>query len=266
MKIKTSHIILAGLFATATALPAATTLVHWGEPGGDTGIVSGNQTGTDQTTYNETDEDNPAVGASYYPSATGRNPLFNVTTSTTSFSIGIDNDAAGTSAGSDNLIVRMNTSGVAQQAMVSWTDGTHMTSLQQPYEDNLTFTIEGKRRNSGTSALTVRFVMEDSLGQWYVSQAYTELLSDDYVSLSQTAADMSWNLYTPFVAGVDSVGAASSPSFLDVNSVGYYVDHTSAAVGGLRVRYFQVTAVPEPSSTALLGLGLSSLLLRRKRS
>jgi len=32
------------------------------------------------------------------------------------------------------------------------------------------------------------------------------------------------------------------------------------------VRSFQVPAVPEPSSTALLGLGGLALMLRRKRS
>jgi hypothetical protein len=114
--------------------------------------------------------------------------------------------------------------------------------------------------------MSVSFLMEDSLGQWHISQTFTEVLSDDYVTVSQAAADMSWNLYTPFVTGVDSIGASSSPLLTDVNSVGYYVDHTSTLVGGMRVRYFQVTAAPEPSSTALLGLGGLALMLRRKRS
>jgi hypothetical protein len=268
MKTKIPHLILAGLFASATALPAAATytLVQWGESGGTTGIISANQVGTDDQTY-DGGTDNPTVGASYYPSATDRNPEFNVTTSTSGFSTGIDNDTTGSSAGSDNLVVRMNTGGVAQQAMVSWTDGTHMTSPSLSYPLHLdTFTLEGKRRNSGTSAMTLQFMVQDSLGQWHISQSFSSVLSDDYVTVSESASDLTWNLYTPFVAGSDSIGAASTPDLTDVNSVGYYVDHTSTAVGGLRVRYFQVTAVPEPSSTALLGLGSLALMLRRKRS
>ena len=46
----------------------------------------------------------------------------------------------------------------------------------------------------------------------------------------------------------------------------FTVDAAAAGVGAISIDNFNMTAVPEPSSTALLGLGGLALMLRRKRS
>ena len=52
----------------------------------------------------------------------------------------------------------------------------------------------------------------------------------------------------------------------DASSIQFLVEGNAPLNAGLQMNAIQVRVVPEPSSTALLGLGLSSLLLRRRRS
>lgn len=256
MNIKKSHIILAGLLGTATALPAATTLVHWGESGGDTGIVSVNQAGTEDATYVAGNSDNPNVGTNYYNSSTGRTPTFNAAGSTGSLVVQNRTDG--------DRVQYEGASGIT--SMLAWEGGTHM--LNSPAGLTLgTFSIEAVQRNGFGTGGTVQFLFEDSADQWHVSQSFAVTSKDEaaYDSYTQSAAALSWNLFTPHSSGTATIGAVSAPSFDSVQSVGFYTTATSTSVAAVGVGYFSVTSVPEPSSAALLGLGGLALILRRRR-
>ena len=258
MKTKIPHLILAGLFASATALPAVT-IVQWGEPGGDTGIVSANQAGTVDTTYVAGDSDNPTVGTNYYNSSTDRTPTFNAAASTGTLVV------QDRGANADRFQYE-GASGIT--SMLAWEDGLHMLDTTWTGMTLGTFSIEAVQRNGFGTGGTVQFLFEDSANQWHISDSFavTSTSEASYDSYSIDSADLSWSLFTPHSGGSATIGAVSTPLFDDFQSVGFYTTATSTSVAAVGVRYFQVTAVPEPSSTALLGLGGLALALRRRRS
>jgi hypothetical protein len=157
--------------------------------------------------------------------------------------------------------------------MFAWEDGVHTLNSSTGYKD-YNFTWEGHLRSAGIIG-AMNFLLEDSMGQWHISQSFS-LTSSDSSSLdsfSGSASSLTWSLYTPFgtggnAAGVDTIGAGTSPDLVSAQSFGFYTEavHPTLANSGVALNYFQVTAVPEPSSTALLGLGGLALMLRRKRS
>ena len=90
-----------------------------------------------------------------------------------------------------------------------------------------------------------------------------------------TTSSNTANAVTSFVGGTSGTFSQSYDisgfgggdfSIADVSNVLAVFTVNTAAAGAISIDNFNMTAVPEPSSTALLGLGGLALMLRRKRS
>lgn len=128
--------------------------------------------------------------------------------------------------------------------------------------------------NAGPDGNTARFgegrflVMNGST--LYVSQSTWTLTSSMPVSLIPTST--SWAVYSPTATDLNfnQAGATfTSMSFSDVTGLGFYAERDVMGDSGnynLSVPTFSVTAVPEPSTHALLGLSFLLVLgfLRRR--
>ena len=93
-----------------------------------------------------------------------------------------------------------------------------------------------------------------------------ELLSLVDVALARDSTDVTIGGVTLTIDPNDGL----VHSFDDLTSIGGEITISFSGTGNgselFHINALELTAVPEPSSTALLGLGLSSLLLRRRRS
>ena len=100
--------------------------------------------------------------------------------------------------------------------------------------------------------------------------------SNFYISANQGAGQRTlatesatWNVFNPLNAGVASIGASVGTldmSASNINAVGYYLDSSSAATTMRHyVSYFQATSVPEPSTQAMLIMGVGALCFARRR-
>jgi hypothetical protein len=247
---------------SAAVLPAATniTLVQWGEDAGATNIVTSTQSLNTDTTFVSGDVDSPAVGASYYLNATGRNPDFNVAGSDDTWSINVENDRP--DAG--DSITFATISGDNIDSIVIWEDFSPMTAVL-----DYTFSLNSKGSGELEQA-TYQLVMKDGAGHYYI-QANGKNWGAETSELH--ASDITWYDYTPYgntpseEAGVDSISnVPKSPTIAGAQAFGYRQELSYGANTFHDVSYFQVIAVvPEPSSAALLGLGGLVMALRRKR-
>jgi hypothetical protein len=243
---------------SAAVLPAATniTLVQWGEDAGATNIVTSTQPVTTDIDFVSGDVDSPAVGASYYPNATGRNPDFNVagSGSDATWSINVENDVPDVG---DSITFAASTNDDTH-SIVIWEDFSPMTAVLD-YTFNLT-----SATNTFPEQAKYRLVMKDGAGDWYI-QANSTFWGANTSNLH--ASDITWSNYTPYLNGADSISASTiSPTIAGAQAFGYRQFNSYGADVVHNVSYFQVLAVvPEPSSTALLGLGGLAMALRRKR-
>ena len=252
---------LMGFIATAPSLKAAITyetIVQWGELGGED-IVSDVTNGQNAfgTTY-DLDEVNPSSGSNgyYITDPSERTSVFH----------GAQAQAFGgsefVSNGAPNFdyVQIVANSTAAFEAMAAWnvSDG-FLNSQPGPVLES--FDIEFQRRGAGGADIS--FLLETSNG-WYVTDTIGAEDGANWTTFSLDADSTTWSSFSGFSVS----GGGGSPDFSDIVSVGFRVE-SDAVSGwdGARVRYFEVTAaVPEPSSTALLGLGGVALLLRRRRS
>jgi len=115
-----------------------------------------------------------------------------------------------------------------------------------------------------------RFAVLDS-GNWYLSQTSTAVTGDFEISNFGTTNWGAWSVPSgptpsPFAALPGSFTTAGE-DLTNVQAVGFYFD--SSRTGGQAqgsFASFQIIAIPEPGTLALLGIALGSLLLfRRKR-
>lgn len=257
--------LLAALLALPTAGFAATTIVQWGEPGGDLNIIptGGNGDNTTVTTTFNAGSITDAVGPAYYSMNTDRTPLFGGAT-------GLGGKLEVRSAGNgDYFSIPFNTGTASpgnlrsQEAIYTWdasqilgiTTGARLTS----------FSVESRLRQNNSSTGATRFLVEEA-GQWYISQPSALPGNASYGSTTVDPITLSWNLYTPHVAGSDTIGAAAFPSLIGVDSVGLYTEtiNSNGNWAEVRTRYFQVQ-IPEPSRAVLLGVGLLAVIARRRR-
>jgi hypothetical protein len=260
---------------SAAVLPAATniTLVQWGEDAGATNIVTSTQPVTtdsdfvsgDVYTFASGDVYSPAVGASYYLNATGRNPDFNVAGSNDTWSINVENDVPDVG---DSITFAASTNS-STDSIVIWENFSPMTAVL-----DYTFNLNSSVSNGSPEQGKYRLVMQDGAGDWYIQDNSTFWGSD---TSNVNASDITWYEYTPYgntpsgqsqlPAGDDFISdEPKSPTIAGAQAFGYRQFTSFEANLEHNVSYFQVMAVvPEPSSTALLGLGGLAMALRRKR-
>ena len=245
------------LLLSALSVAQAATIVNFGQTGGDT-LSSGNANATLNHTYDPLTNgyQNPANGTNGYSTeVAGQTRKFYGAISTPANIYGINGDHI-------QMVYNTGGSGGNVTSMIAWqqedflthnTGGVSVTS----------FDMEFQTRGGDTTAY---YLIETADG-WYQSQVFT---NDDYTSTAKNIGDLTWSGFDNFgvTNGADNEAIADTDSIL---SVGAYFDSTLASGTnwtGAKLRYFNVAgtaAVPEPSSTALLGLGGLSFILRRRR-
>ena len=260
MKLNKTLSIGVAAMATMAMTSQASTIVQWGELGGDTGIVTatGNTKGQNAfaDTFNAANPVNPADGSGGYDvDAVGRTNVF----------AGADNGSfintfTNNTAGDYMQLIHnfgTNVSGTFV-SMVAWESANFLTT-----DGTLeSFQAEFRTRDNGDAA-TASFLLETSSG-WYVSDQTFGTSDTSYLVVNENTADLTWTGFSQF--GVTAGAGPADTS--DILSVGLYSSTDSTSTfAGTYLRHFEVTAVavPEPSSTALLGLGGLALILRRRK-
>jgi len=257
---------LMGFIVTAPSVSAAITyetIVQWGELGGEAIVTgAGNKSGQNPlgSSYDDTAQVSPSSGADgYYATSPSERTSAFYGAQSSAFGGGVFVNTAG-----DYMQLVANV-GIQFDTMTAWDikDG-FLNSQPGPVLES--FTLEYQKR--GSAVTDVSFLLETSSG-WYVTDTVQTATGgwDTFtldVSNYPLAPTETWSSYSQF--GVS--GGVGVPDLNDIQSVGFFSTSTASANwDGVRVRHFEVTAaVPEPSSTALLGLGGVALMLRRRRA
>ena len=257
-------ITIALISTMATA--RAATIVNWGASGGDTGIIATGDSSADNTSINTTYTPGTDItdGTGYYGgyNSSLHSPTFN-----------------GAASHSRNLEVRSgtngdyfshpynfgSTTGGTQTFMFAWESSQMVASPTGLTLDSFDFEFKSRgNHNSGTVRLLIK-----SGSQWYISDD-SQNIATAYSTWSGNFSSLTWNGFTPFSGGTESIGAAATPSLGSVDAVGFYgnVSHTAGSNWAeIRTRYFNVTAVPEPMTMLAVGLALGGLggYVRKRR-
>ena len=258
MKIKTPHFILAGLLASATALPAAT-LIDGFDAGGLTLVA------------NNTDLDDAGGTAWYNNDGTGNGPAFTgVMTATT---LTVDNDPFVNNNRAYETPSARIINNTASGSSISFSFDYNV-SAGSP---SIYFHLKGV--DAGASPIWKQQLVGRG-GTAYVTDSVdlaanntdTYNLFNGNLSDGGSAAD-AYNVGNTNVTGtgtvtgtIDLSGHATYQDLSDYEylAVAFAFDFDEAAT--VEISNFSVTSVPEPSSAALLGglLALSAVMLRRR--
>ena len=244
--------ILASLPFSLCALP----MVEWGQPGGETSIVSSTQAipGGRGPAFDPTQPRNPAVGASYYPSPSGRSPIFHAAYA---WSVG-NNPTVQVENGADALNHSLGGYGNGESTLTAlyfWDQagaGAHpflngMATGNVALDPMGSFRVEVSANNN-INDQTVRFVIRRGNG-YFISDAVSTVTGSSYSTIAlpnPTAAN--WNRYEPTtditVIGVPDV----PPDFENITGVGVWVrsvddNATSSNTNQFRIRHFAADGV-----------------------
>lgn len=208
------------------------------------------------------------VGWSYYEESTGTDQ-----SSTIRFSGG----DTGIDADYDSFLMKGNSTPGQEHLLVTTEPGTHSLGSLQSIQSTV-----GIWRNRNDSTDPTFFIAIKAGGNWYASTTSatidaTNAPSDDNLADgNQLTSNLSVDLSTEtwrdlnFTAGSNlSIGgtAASQPSITDnVTDYGIFLaSHDLPQWMGVDDFSVTTAAVPEPTSSALLGLGGLALILRRRK-
>jgi hypothetical protein len=233
-------------------------IVNWGP---STNIVTSNQLfPTRPNTYDPATEINPLIGASYYPDATGANPVFGGAMSVFNAAVAsIEN-----SSSNDRIAFQTGVNnGVTFSAMVMWNASNFLTD---PIPMTLqTVTIGGVRQRSSTVAQDsqeIRLILRQG-DDYFISadQSFNTTASEKVFNLD---GSVNWFSFTPFSNGVATIGArVSTPSYDALDAIGYYQQTRNTSGSNQQVGFditsFQAVGepVPEPKTVTLLLAGVA---------
>ncbi|MDH4203359.1 MAG: discoidin domain-containing protein [Phycisphaerae bacterium] len=231
-----------GLSCCASGAETPVSIVQWGQPGGQTDILTIRIDGDYNigTTFDATLAASPDdVGYYASPADEGRDPVF-YGAGTVARKVEVNDNSDGDYLGMYAYTAPGNT----YRGMLVWEVG----DFQDP-NDIVGFEIEVRNRNT-TDLGEIRWLIEKD-GSWYISEVAGQFdMSNFFTSISSSASDITWYEFTPFVNGVETIGQAALITVEGATSVGYYWDTINNNtidnrwVGSV-VRYFSLL-IPTP--------------------
>jgi len=264
-KNKIPHLILAGLFGTAIASQGAvlyqsdftgtsTTLTDYGlnqvaSNGGSTNWQTGTDSTGDTLQFNSTANDTRHRAVAYTSNSYGLDPgykgfsldvSFLYTGGGIRFSFGL-NDVAGLSSN----------------------DPVDYNEFAGPM---VAFSMAGTQSGAAGGDVLVQDInppADGRVGVEYLSIAQGNVTDGVETTFSMTVTADSWSYSLD--GATPTTGTFATP-FDITKDYQFFSSAWSAVAKESYISNITLSQVPEPSSTALLGLGLSSLLLRRRRS
>ena len=256
MKTKIPQLILAGLFATATALPAATTII---DGFGTLTLISGNTDLTDAGGSDWYNQDGTFQGTDFK----------GVMTSTT---LTVDNDPFANNSRKYETPTARIINNTSSGSILRFSFDYNITGGSP----SIYFHLKGVDV-TGASPDWDQTLLGRGGAAFHTEVNNTETynLFDGNTTVSgDTSGSNVWayngGLLNQTGSGTVSgeINLSTHATYTDLSNyeylaVAFAFDFDEAAT--IEISNFSL-AVPEPSSTALLGLGLSSLLLRRKRN
>lgn len=232
-------------YVATVVLPAIGTNVQWGTAVvGEANIVTNNQPYTSvPTNYVPGTAINPIVGADYYPSATGRTPIFN---GAFSYSPGASMQILNAGSGRDQFQAASGTNdaSVHFKGMFAWESANFLPGFTGSLK---TMTTDAYRFPAAATNGTVQFIFQASNGAWYVSSNALSLGTGLAVKTLANVAAATWLNFTPFTNGAATIGGVAPVSdFSNVKAVGVYFDiakNAADASVGFSADALQATAL-----------------------
>jgi hypothetical protein len=221
-----------GSLIALTALVQASTIVNWGAPGGDTGIVTANAAGVYGATYTDSyvspadglkGYDVNAAGQTreYYGAMDAAGGLFQV--------LPLDRDAI-------QMVSNFRGAAGTLNSMIAWEAADFLTGDRKLESLTLGFSTRG-------GSTTSRWLIETTDG-WYQSNVRAPIMTSYNVFDESTdlIGDLTWSSFGLFglTAGT---GAADPNNVLSVGALFTTVNTGRNYIGGM-VEYFNVTATP----------------------
>ncbi|WP_168442686.1 alpha-amylase family protein [Pontiella desulfatans] len=222
------------LLRTENSAPrVAGTIVQWGEPGGDDGIVTNGQDFSNlYNTYNVGNVASPLQGPDYYPVSAGRSPVFNHAANK-AYNVKRIGDG-----GAEGDYINTAKNDADYSAMVVWENFIANHGTLESLE------IETRVSNATDTPSQFRWLIQKGGTAWYASAQIDT--TGSYVSYSNNAPEtVDWYHFTPFVGGTASVGAKASIDLSDISAVGYHATFQqpgTVAYRASQTRYFKATA------------------------
>jgi hypothetical protein len=261
MKTKIPQLILAGLFATATALPAATTII---DGFGTLTLISGNTDLTDAGGSDWYNQDGTFQGTDFK----------GVMTSTT---LTVDNDPFANNSRLYETPTAKVINNTASGSILRFSFDYNVTAGSP----SLYFHLKGVDV-TGASPVWEQQLLGRSGAAFHTDSTNLAANNTDtynlFTGLDNAGGNESGSNAWAYNGGnLDLTGSGTISGEINLATHGTYTDLSNYEylavafafdfdeAATIEISNFSL-AVPEPSSTALLGLGLSSLLLRRKRN
>ncbi len=262
--------VIASLFAVSALSVHAAPIVSWGN---STGYVTGTanftnvsgQTSGDYWRNGAPGEVTPNAG---YSAPSGKTEdIFavfqqqTVAATKTFAALNIADDAAGDfirMTGQNNSTL----SGLIYFTKTGFLNGYNSGTLSMGQVDEMSWTLAG---NNSADTTSIRLAVLNGT-QWYVSSANSTSNAAGTVAFDNLAST-TWGTWNPSSFPLDAAfGTFGTPSLTDVQAFGMYFTTTRSSQTRLNISGFEVIAIPEPGTLALVGIAPGSLLLfRRKR-
>lgn len=264
----TGTLLASAFLFPQSATAAADTIVSWGlSPNYVGGHTNGVGLASGAVTFSDTVARSPGLP---YPNGEASGLFYGGAISTNASGITVWRISNGASGANDSITFAGPLSaGEQSTALYLWKKDDFLASYDIRAANITSFSATLQHTGSGSLMTgSARWVVQVG-GAYYVSAAFATTTASTQYTLSDPSS-VSWFSLNPSVS-LSAIGAQwDSPDFSNVSGVGLWYQLSASgtvATAAGSISQFEVTAIPEPSSAALLlgGLAAGTVLVARSR-